>query len=88
MPKEKRGKKMNSQVIRTEQITVTEEEYQVIKDFCEALKDYVYEIHDDSDYLDEIINTLGTYYHKEEERIKRLAEIDFKIVVKETEEGA
>lgn len=82
---------MDSRVIRTvistEQIIVTEEEYKVIKDFCGALRDYVYEVHDDSDWLDEIISTLGTYYHKEEERIKKLAKIDFKIVVKETKEG-
>lgn len=78
---------MVSQVIRTEQITITEEEYKVIKDFCGALKDYVYEVHDDSDWLDEIINTLSAYYPSEEKRIKELAEIDFKIVIKERKEG-
>lgn len=76
---------MVSQVVRTEQITVTEEEYKIIKDFCEALKDYVYEVHDDSDWLDEIIDTLGTYAYTDEEKIKELAEIDFKIIVKEAE---
>lgn len=78
---------MESQVVRTEQITVTEEEYKVIKDFCEALKDYVYEVHDDSDWLDEIIDTLGTYTYTDEERIKALANIDFNIVVKETKKA-
>lgn len=78
---------MVSQVVTTEQITVTEEEYKVIKNFCEALRDYVYEVHDDSDWLDDIINTLGTYYLSEEKRIKELAEIDFKIVIKERKEG-
>ena len=75
---------MISQVVRTEQITVTEEEYKVIKDFCEALKEYVCEINDNSDWLYEIIDTLGTYELNEEERITELAKMDFNIVVKET----
>ena len=78
---------MVSQVVRTEQITVTEEEYKVIKDFCEALKDYVCEINDDSDWLYAIIDTLGTYEYNEEKRIAELAKMDFCIKVEKEEKN-